>query len=76
MDQVIEAIKSLAQSQEWANYLLLALSAVGGLSVLASGVVSMTPTKKDDELLSKFEQGKISGLLWKFFRSFSVIKQK
>ena len=76
METLVALINDLAKSQPWAMWIVAGLAGLGGLVVAASGVVAMTPSKKDDEWLAKFKAGEVTGLIWKFLRSFSVVKQK
>lgn len=53
----------------------VALSVIGFLVVVAQVVVLMTPTKKDDEILAKFEGHPVGKKVFGFFISFAPIQK-
>lgn len=53
-----------------------ALMVMGSLNVLATLIVGLTPTKKDDELLAKLEAIPVLGKIWSAFKAFSLIQKK
>ena len=76
IDEIVSKITQFAASFSWGPIVLLVLGLLGSMCVLATLVVAATPTKTDDEMLEKIENGGISGLIWKVLVSFSIIRKK
>lgn len=76
MENILKIIQDLALAHVWAMWILVVCSALGSLVVVASSVVLMTPTKKDDELLAKIESNSVISQVLSVIKFFSLVKPK
>lgn len=65
----------LAKTQPWAGVVMIIVSSLGTLVVLASVVIAITPTKKDDDVLGSIRKS-WAGKILDFLERFSVIYRK
>jgi hypothetical protein len=70
LEQILNALVSQS------DIVLYVLTALGTLVVLGTVYVKLTPTKKDDEQLSKLESSPVLGTILKILVKFSPISRK
>ena len=71
MEQVLQLLVGLI-----GPYGVVIFAALGGLYVLASVVVALTPSKKDDEALQKLKNIPVLGSVLSALETLSPIKRK
>lgn len=76
LDKLPSFIAALSVNYPWAIYLGAGLGAIGSLTIVASGIIKLTPSKKDDAWLESIESGSVSGKLLNVLRLFSVVRLK
>lgn len=66
-------ITQLAGQFPW---IMAALTILGSLVVVGQGIVLITPSKRDDEILDQIEKNTIGGYLINFLTKFAVFQKK
>lgn len=73
MESIEQLVTQLAGQFPW---ILLALTILGSLVVVGQGIVLITPTKRDDEILNQFEKNAFGGFILTFLKKFAVFQKK
>lgn len=76
VNQIVEWLTQLSETQPWAIWLLLGTQALGSLSVAATAVVKLTKTTKDDLWVAEKRNHTVWGKVIGVLESLSVIKLK